>query len=38
MANDTENSQKINIRLRENISSRSDEGFKIQDTLIPTNS
>lgn len=33
MVNDTENSQKINIRLRENISSRSDEGFKIRDTL-----
>ena len=29
MANDIENSQKINIRLRENIYSTSDEGFKM---------
>lgn len=33
MVNDTGNSQKINIRLRKNISRRSDEGFKIRDTL-----
>lgn len=33
MASDTKNSQKINVRLRENIYSASDEGFDIPDIL-----